>query len=174
MPDLFTTLSFFVFGYALGRSDAIAVIGSPEVRGKRAVVSLLLAGVVCVALRVVVGVVGVWALKPVSTLSEALFYSLIFIFVCKYLPKWVVGALACYGRLGLTNYSVQNICGPLLVIAVALPLKAPFYAVFCGAVVFYILQTVFAVVWLRRFKYGPWEWLWRWLTAQCSSVSSRS
>lgn len=174
VPDLFTTLSFFVFGYALWRSGAIARIGSPETRGKRAVVCLLLAGVVCVALRVVVGTVGVGALKPVSTLSEALLYSLLFIFICKYLPRRAAGALASYGRLGLTNYSVQNICGPLAVIAIALPLKLPFYAVFCGAVVFYILQTVFAVVWLRRHKYGPWEWLWRWLTERCSSASSRS
>ena len=64
--------------------------------------------------------------------------------------------------------------GLLAVIAIALPLRAPFYAVFCGAVVFYILQTVFAVVWLRKHKYGPWEWLWRWLTERCSSASSRS
>ena len=171
VPDICSTLSFFVFGCALGRCGIIAGIGDQSVSRQQLVVSLLLAGVVCVTLRVVVGVVGVEALKPVAKLSEALFYSLTFILICKYLPKRVAGAMACYGRLGLTNYSEQNICGPLLVIAVALPLKVPFYAVFCGAVVFYILQMVFAEVWLRRFKYGPWEWLWRWLTARCSSVS---
>jgi uncharacterized protein len=27
----------------------------------------------------------------------------------------------------------------------------------------WLVQTVFSVVWLRYYEYGPVEWLWRWL-----------
>jgi uncharacterized protein len=36
----------------------------------------------------------------------------------------------------------------------------PFYSVFVGAAIFAI-QLVFAHLWLKRFAYGPLEWLWR-------------
>jgi uncharacterized protein len=74
--------------------------------------------------------------------------------------------LAPYGRMSLTGYLMQAL--------IAVPLfynwgfgfyrwAGPFYSVLIGAAILAV-QVVFAHWWLKRFAYGPFEWLWRSLT----------
>ena len=69
-----------------------------------------------------------------------------------------------YGRMGLTNYEVQNIVGAVLFSMWGLG------AIFGGwsagllfilALVIYGVQMIISKYWLKYYLYGPFEWLWR-------------
>ncbi len=75
-----------------------------------------------------------------------------------------LNALAPYGRMGLTNYVSQSIIGACLFAMWGL--GATFGAwgateLMLLGLVIYIVQIIVSTVWLRYFKYGPLEWLWR-------------
>lgn len=69
-----------------------------------------------------------------------------------------------YGRMGLTNYEMQGIIGAILFSAWGF---GAFFGtwgateLFVLGVVIYVLQAIFSKYWMKRFLYGPLEWLWR-------------
>jgi uncharacterized protein len=70
---------------------------------------------------------------------------------------------APYGRMALTNYVMQSIIGTFIYFGWGLGYIGQFGALICflmgiGVI---IIQTVFSKYWLKSFKYGPLEWLWR-------------
>jgi uncharacterized protein len=70
------------------------------------------------------------------------------------------------GRMGLTTYLMQALVGFLVFFSVGLGMLGEIGNTVClliGAVTF-VLQIAFSNFWLRRFQYGPAEWLWRTLT----------
>lgn len=98
-------------------------------------------------------------------LFGGLFYVLLFLFLyykcCKHVSfSW----LESYGRLGLTNYCMQNICGVIFMATLCIPFQYQFTTILCCSLIFYLLQIAFSVIWLRYYKYGPFEWCWRCLT----------
>jgi uncharacterized membrane protein YeiB len=74
------------------------------------------------------------------------------------------GVLSPMGRMALTNYLTATAlflaAGPLLGIDSTADRPA-ILALTTGIIV---LQAVWSVLWLRRFRYGPAEWAWRCLT----------
>jgi uncharacterized protein len=71
--------------------------------------------------------------------------------------------LAPFGQMSLTSYVTQGLVGVPLFYGYGLALYrylGPFYSVLLGAA-FFAVQCVFAHIWLKRFHYGPLEWLWR-------------
>lgn len=75
----------------------------------------------------------------------------------------VTGALAAVGRMALTNYLLQTILATLVFYGHGLGYFGSVERVGQVAVVVLIwaLQVPFSVWWLRRFRFGPFEWLWR-------------
>lgn len=74
--------------------------------------------------------------------------------------------LAPYGRMSLTCYVTQGWVGIPFFYGYGMAMYrhlGPFYSVLCGAALFAV-QCAFAHGWLKRFAYGPLEWLWRSLT----------
>ena len=70
---------------------------------------------------------------------------------------------APYGRMALTNYVMQSIIGTFIYFGWGLGYIGQFGALICflmglGVI---IIQTAFSKYWLKSFKYGPLEWLWR-------------
>lgn len=74
--------------------------------------------------------------------------------------------LAYPGRMALTNYIGQSVIGALLFYGIGLGLGASFGLVQTELVVagVYLFQMAFSRVWLRFFRFGPLEWIWRMLT----------
>jgi len=78
----------------------------------------------------------------------------------------VLGVLAPVGRMALTSYLTQSIIGIVLFYDIGFGLGGrvgpallwPLAAVILAA------QTAFSTVWLRRYRFGPAEWVWRSLT----------
>jgi uncharacterized protein len=71
--------------------------------------------------------------------------------------------LAPYGRMSLTCYVTQALVGVPLFYGFGFALyryMGPFTSVLFG-IAYFTLQCALAHFWLRRFVYGPLEWLWR-------------
>jgi uncharacterized protein len=67
------------------------------------------------------------------------------------------------GRMGLTTYVAQAFFGIFIYSGIGLGLLGEngiAVNALIGAMVF-VLQTYFSAWWLSRFRYGPFEWLWR-------------
>ena len=80
-------------------------------------------------------------------------------------PSWArrLEPLAAPGRMALTNYLLQSIVCTTLFYSYGGALFGRVGAAggLLVAVALYALQIPFSVWWLRRFPYGPMEWLWR-------------
>lgn len=74
--------------------------------------------------------------------------------------------LAPVGQMALTNYLTHSLIYLALFYGFGLALLGRVGATFCLAlsVVIFSAQVLFSAWWLRRFRFGPAEWLWRSLT----------
>jgi uncharacterized protein len=79
--------------------------------------------------------------------------------------KWL-GGLAPYGRTALTNYFLQSVIGTAIFYGWGLGLIGEVRNIeaFLLAIIILVLQVVGSRWWLKRFRYGPFEWIWRVLT----------
>lgn len=85
---------------------------------------------------------------------------------CK--PGWPrrLAFLAPLGRMALTNYLTQSLLGIVLFYGIGLGI-GPGYGMASVLLVWALLiaaQIGWSRWWIERFRYGPAEWLWRWLT----------
>ncbi|MBQ9215715.1 MAG: DUF418 domain-containing protein [Prevotella sp.] len=78
----------------------------------------------------------------------------------------VFRCLAAPGRMALTNYISQSLIGVLLFYGVGFGLGTSFGLIHIEltALTVFLLQIVLSLLWLRYFRFGPLEWLWRLLT----------
>jgi uncharacterized protein len=76
------------------------------------------------------------------------------------------GVLAAVGRMALTNYLLQTIVCTLIFFGHGLGLFGHLERGVQILIVFAVwaADAVFSVIWLRHFRFGPAEWLWRTLT----------
>jgi uncharacterized protein len=74
--------------------------------------------------------------------------------------------LAAAGRMALSNYLIQSIIGAYIFYGFGLAQFDRLTRLEVAAVVvsICIVQVIFSVIWMGRFHYGPFEWLWRSLT----------
>ncbi|MEV4016387.1 DUF418 domain-containing protein [Nonomuraea angiospora] len=76
----------------------------------------------------------------------------------------LAAVFAPLGRMALTNYLTAT----LLVLAaghlLGLPIGESLTAAYPVAAAILAAQWLFATLWLRRYRQGPVEWLWRWAT----------
>jgi uncharacterized protein len=77
--------------------------------------------------------------------------------------RHLVAWAAPIGRMAFTNYLMQSVIFGWLFYGYGLGLfgKLGVAAALAIGTVVFILQVVFSAWWLRRFLYGPVEWLWR-------------
>ncbi len=108
-----------------------------------------------------------WLSMPVGNLINLLTaYLWVTAIVYLYRKASVEKALApvvSYGRMGLTNYILQSVLGVFLFYRFGLGLNQ-YVGPFLGMMVclgYSCVQIYFSHWWLRRFRYGPLEWLWR-------------
>ena len=77
-----------------------------------------------------------------------------------------LGPVGAVGRMALTNYLLQSVAFVLLFFGYGLGWfgqTGAFYGLILATAIF-ALQIVFSQWWLKRFRFGPAEWLWRTLT----------
>ena len=79
-------------------------------------------------------------------------------------PGWKL--LSSPGRMACTNYLGQSVMGILLFYGIGFGLgnRVGLLGTELIALGVYALQIAFSSLWLRRFRFGPVEWVWRMLT----------
>jgi uncharacterized protein len=79
--------------------------------------------------------------------------------------RWLA-PVAAAGRMPLTNYVMQSVLGTFVFYGHGLGLygKVPPLALYGIAAAIWGLEVVWSQWWLRHFRFGPGEWLWRVLT----------
>ena len=80
--------------------------------------------------------------------------------------QWLSQGLAAVGRTALTNYLLQSVVMNIVFMEFLLGYynRMPRFDVLIVFSCVFALQTVVSLAWLRCFKMGPVEWLWRTLT----------
>jgi uncharacterized protein len=86
---------------------------------------------------------------------------------CQAFPgSWIATRIAAVGRMALSNYLGQSILGGLIFYTVGLGLYGQFtgYYLYFFVAGIWTVQITFSNWWLARFRFGPFEWVWRSLT----------
>lgn len=83
----------------------------------------------------------------------------------------LAAAVACVGRMALSNYLLQTLICTTLFYHFDLFMKFDRLQLLAFVIPVWGVNLVFSVIWLRFFRQGPLEWLWRQLTLRASGVS---
>lgn len=99
--------------------------------------------------------------------GTAMFYATSIVLLMR-LPLWrkILSPLASVGRLSLSNYLFQSILCTTLFYGYGFGLYGkvePFTGLLLAIAIF-ILQIFLSIIWLKKFRFGPVEWIWRSLT----------
>ncbi|WP_318367206.1 DUF418 domain-containing protein YeiB [Enterobacter sp.] len=105
---------------------------------------------------------------PLQTVGYA---SLIFGFWPQLVRFRLVNAVACVGRMALSNYLLQTLICTTLFYHLGLFMKFDRLQLLGIVPLIWTVNILFSIFWLRYFRQGPLEWLWRQLTARAAGVS---
>ena len=83
----------------------------------------------------------------------------------------LVGAIACVGRMALTNYLLQTLICTTLFYHLGLFMRFDRLQLLAFVPPIWAVNLLLSSLWLRRFRQGPVEWLWRQLTLRASGTS---
>ncbi|MEC5511451.1 DUF418 domain-containing protein YeiB [Klebsiella pneumoniae] len=83
----------------------------------------------------------------------------------------LVGAIACVGRMALTNYLLQTLICTTLFYHLGLFMRFDRLQLLAFVPPIWAINLLVSSLWLRRFRPGPVEWLWRQLTLRASGTS---
>ena len=104
----------------------------------------------------------------VCRISLMMFYVLTIVRLAQ-LPAWqrIFAPMAAAGRMPLTNYLMQTLIATTLFYGWGFGLwgrVGPAAQLVLAFAIFFVIQVPLSIWWLRRFDYGPMEWVWRYLT----------
>ena len=105
--------------------------------------------------------------EDVATPSLAFGYAAVLIVMCRRWARSVaLRGLAAFGRMALTNYVGQSVLSFLVFdgFGIGLIRRSGAALDLLLAVVMVLLQIALSLVWLRAFRFGPLEWIWRSVT----------
>jgi len=178
----FLTLAFFLLGLLLGRSGWLRDLSSHSTQIRKAFIG---SGVGVLAMApissyyfpglyaVFMAPLDTWASMFALTsydllnLAATLLIASGFVLACSWAPGGrILSLLSPYGRMALTNYVTQSMIGTFIFFGWGLGMAGKLTAVQCFGLALCILliQIVLSTWWLRHFRFGPLEWVWRCLT----------
>ena len=101
----------------------------------------------------------------ISRPSLMIFYVLTIVRLAQ-LPSWQArfAPIAAAGRMPLTNYLMQTLICTTLMYGWGFGLwgtVGPAAQLLLAFAIFFVIQVPLSILWLRRFEYGPLEYLWR-------------
>ena len=83
----------------------------------------------------------------------------------------LVLAIACVGRMALTNYLLQTLICTTLFYHLGLFMHFDRLELLAFVIPVWLANILFSVIWLRYFRQGPVEWLWRQLTLRAAGTA---
>lgn len=73
-------------------------------------------------------------------------------------------AVAAVGRMALTSYLSQSLICSILFVGLRLYGELARHQLYYIVAAIWVFQLLASTLWLRHYRFGPAEWLWRWLT----------
>ena len=99
-------------------------------------------------------------------------FKLVLAIACVFWPQLsrfkLVLAIACVGRMALTNYLLQTLICTTLFYHLGLFMHFDRLELLAFVIPVWLANILFSVIWLRYFRQGPVEWLWRQLTLRAA------
>ncbi|MDD2436242.1 MAG: DUF418 domain-containing protein [Massilibacteroides sp.] len=167
------TASLFMLGMLIGRKGLFHSLKEHDRFWK----SVLLFALICfVPLYYMTNTIpGLWENKMMSASMNTILSSLrnfsfmailvaSFVYLWQWLPVYkVLCKLASYGKMSLTNYLTQSMIGSFIYYGYGLSLydDLGITVSFGVGIVLFLLQISFCHWWLRRYRQGPFEKMWR-------------
>jgi uncharacterized protein len=92
--------------------------------------------------------------------------SLIMLIFRSRIVPWLMSALSNVGQMAFTNYLSQSIICTLIFYGYGFGVynNLRYYQLYYVVAAIWIFQLIFSTIWLRYYRFGPFEWLWRSLT----------
>lgn len=92
--------------------------------------------------------------------------SLIMLVYRSQLVPWLMQALSNVGQMAFTNYLMQSIFCTFYFNGYGFDKynELRFHQLYYVVIIIWIFQLIFSTIWLKYFRFGPFEWLWRSLT----------
>jgi uncharacterized protein len=92
--------------------------------------------------------------------------SLVLLIVKAGVLKWITRPLAAVGQTALSNYLGTTVICTLVFYGWGFGMfgRLPFYKLFYVVAVIWVVNLVTSTIWLKYFRFGPLEWVWRSLT----------
>ena len=92
--------------------------------------------------------------------------SLIMLVYRSRIVPWLMKALANVGQMAFTNYLMQSILCTFFFYGYGVGYfdKLRFHQLYFVVGAVWLFQIIFSAIWLKYFRFGPFEWLWRSLT----------
>lgn len=111
----------------------------------------------------------------VGGFASAIFYMITIVFLYQKL-KGFFDLIGYVGKMALSNYIFQSIAGVFLFYSIGLGLYGELTAFQTILIAFliYPLQVLLSYLWLKKYKRGPLEWLWRSLIYKNKLSNKRS
>ena len=80
--------------------------------------------------------------------------------------KWLFALMRPVGQMAFTNYLMQSLLCGLFFYGVGFGMfgKLQRYEIYFVVAIVWIVQIIYSHIWLRYFRFGPLEWIWRSLT----------
>jgi uncharacterized protein len=77
---------------------------------------------------------------------------------------WLRRAFAAVGRMAVTNYLMHSVICLILFVGLGWYNQLERHQLYYVVAAIWGVQLILSPLWLRFFRFGPVEWLWRWLT----------
>lgn len=89
---------------------------------------------------------------------------IVMLFMKSDMAAFLKKSLAAVGRMAFTNYIMHTVIATLIFGIFRQYGQWQRYELYYLVLAVWILQLVLSPIWLNHFRFGPLEWLWRWLT----------
>lgn len=173
-----SVMAMFLTGFALGKSGKLRNISENKSFFKRMFWICLLLGLPLAALHPygifthsrfatdLTGsfhIIGFFLGSPVLALA---YFSGGLLLFNRYSESKIMQMIANTGRMALTNYLMQSIICTTIFYGYGFGLSGKVNAFFAliMALAIWLIQLPLSTWWLGRYRFGPAEWLWRWIT----------
>ena len=183
-PDLiftgrfFRVLAMFLVGFYVAKNMLYANVETNRPLIRKIMIWGAVIGIPCnIILAMMMTTNAYYGLEPLGIIQPlvyafgvpalALFYaSAVALLFQQNVVKKPLMIFAPVGQLALTNYLMQSLICTFIFMSYGLGLTAtigPAYLILIAFAI-YTFQVIFSHIWVRYFRFGPMEWLWRSLT----------
>ena len=90
--------------------------------------------------------------------------------------SWLTTRLAAVGQMALTNYIMHTVICIFFFFGIGFSMFGELqrYQLYYVVFAIWLLQLIVSPIWLRHFRFGPLEWVWRSLTYNKRQPMNRS